>query len=188
MSKAYPLSWPPGWPRTEKFKRQRSNFKATVASALSYLEDEVRRLGAKGLVISSNYTLGIANPEDPGVCAYFSYDEKPAAIPCDRWLRIEDNVHAIAKTIEAMRGIERWGAKHMVKAAFAGFAALPPPGATWNWRECLGIKANAKVTLPEVERTYRTLRSAAHPDRPGGSTERFDLIQRAWEMAQQELR
>lgn len=188
MSKAYPLAWPPGWPRTDKFKRQRSRFKVTVASALAFLDEEVRRLGAKNLVISSNYTLGVSNPTDPGVCAYFTYEEAPAAIPCDRWLKIEDNVHAVAKTIEAMRGIERWGAKHMVKAAFAGFAALPSPGTgSWTWRECLGFTATAKVTLPQVERTYRTLRSAAHPDK-GGTPAQFELIQRAWEMAQQELR
>jgi len=70
MTTAYPLQWPPGWPRTPSDKRERSRFDTSVSKALGFLHEEVRRLGAKSLVISSNYTLGPA-PEDSGVCAYF---------------------------------------------------------------------------------------------------------------------
>lgn len=34
-------------------------------------------------------------------------------------------MRAIEKTIEALRGLERWGAKEMVNAPFRGFKALP---------------------------------------------------------------
>jgi hypothetical protein len=44
---------------------------------------------------------------------------------CDRWDSVADNVQAIRKTIEALRGIERWGTGDMVQRAFAGFVALP---------------------------------------------------------------
>jgi len=178
---AYPLAWPPGWPRTAPDKRERSRFEATVPSALAFLEDEVRRLGAKALVLSSNYTLGKA-PEDPGVCAYFDYQEMKAAIPCDRWSKVEDNLHAIAKTIEAMRGIERWGAKHMVKAAFTGFAALPAPGQTSarGWQEVMEFTPGDIVTKEALDRAYRRLRSTSHPDK-GGTSEAFNAVQAAYE-------
>jgi hypothetical protein len=181
----YPLSWPPGWPRTPSEKRERSKFVATtLARALSFLEAEVRRLGGKGLVLSSNYTLGPA-PKDVGVCAYFEYEGTSAAIPCDRWTRVEDNLHAIGKTIEAMRGIERWGAKHMVKAAFTGFAALPAPGSTRPWRIVLGVSLEQKPG--EIHSAYKKLRSQWHPDREGGDAGRFDEVQKAYEQARSEL-
>jgi hypothetical protein len=38
---------------------------------------------------------------------------------------IRDNLQAVAKTIEALRGIDRWGTREMVDAAFQAFAAIP---------------------------------------------------------------
>ena len=179
----YPLAWPPGWPRTIPEKRERSKFaEKTLSSSLAFLEEEVRRLGAKGLVLSSNYTLGPA-PKDPGVCAYFEYQDIRAAIPCDRWTKVEDNLRAIALTIEAMRGIERWGAKNMVKAAFTGFAALPAPTQSKPWRSVLGVVGESNQ---DIEATYRRLRSQHHPDK-GGDAARFAEIQKAYEEARTEL-
>ena len=190
MSSAYPLSWPPGWPRTDAGRRESSRFKATVPSALKFLEEEIRRLGGKQLVVSSNCSLGQYRPDDPGVVAYFHYQGINAAIPCDRWRYPEENLHAIAKTIESMRGIERWGAKNMIKAAFTGFAALPAPGQSSGkgWREILGFQPDRTPTRDEALHAYRILRSESHPDKPGGSAAMFDSVQRAWELAQQEIR
>ncbi len=36
-----------------------------------------------------------------------------------------DNIQAIRKTIEAMRGLERWGVSDMLQRTFSGFKALP---------------------------------------------------------------
>ena len=175
---AYPLAWPVGWPRTGAAARASGAFKVTISAALKNVNDEVRKLGGKMTCISSNVTLGSQNPQDPGVAVYFSYDGEETAIPCDRWTRVEANLQAIAKTIEAMRGIERWGAKHMVKAAFRGFAQLAGPQHTTAWHSVLGVQAHASTA--EVRDAYRTLRGSTHPDRPGGSAVRFDEIQRAW--------
>jgi len=58
---------------------------ATLSGTLSGLTEEVRRLGGKNLILSSNHTLGATRPKEPGVVAYFDYDDRPVAIPCDRW-------------------------------------------------------------------------------------------------------
>ena len=42
------------------------------------------------------------------------------AIACDKWDSIRDNLHAVAKTIEALRGIDRWGTGEMVDAGTLG--------------------------------------------------------------------
>lgn len=58
--------------------------------------------------------------EDTGGTAYFDRNGEQVCIPCDRWIRLEDNVNAIALAIGALRGLERWGAKQMVDQAFRG--------------------------------------------------------------------
>ena len=173
---AYPLAWPPGWPKTEASRRESGAFRCTLPSALKKLQDEVRLLGGKGLILSSNYTLGAANPADPGVVAYFQHDAVPIAIPCDRWARIEANVQAIALTVEAMRGMNRWGAKHMLRAMFQGFRALPAAKTQRQWWEVLGVAAH--TCTEDVHAAYRAAAKRAHPD-SGGSTEAMAEINEA---------
>lgn len=174
---AYPLQWPSTWPMTDPAKREKGKFSSTLAGALVALEDEVRRLGGTGLILSSNYTLGVNNPSNPGVVAYFTYDKVAVAIPCDRWLKIEHNVKAIALTIEAMRGMERWGAKHMIKAMFTGFKALPGPAGKKHWSEIIRLVPNAsKESAHEI---YRVLAKSAHPD-AGGSDAAMSALNVAW--------
>jgi hypothetical protein len=64
-------------------------------------------------------------PVDPGVAVYFVRKEKQVVFACDKYDLIRDNIVAIAKTIGAMRGIERWGASEMMERAFSGFKGLP---------------------------------------------------------------
>lgn len=124
---AYPLAWPDGWPRHKGYRERwpSQGRVTTLSAALKECQDELRRLGASNVVLSSNVTLGAENPSDPGVVAYCTYDGLQVAIPCDRWNTVAGNLRAIAKTIEAMRGMERWGAKHMIRAMFTGFTRSP---------------------------------------------------------------
>jgi hypothetical protein len=82
---------------------------------------------------------------------------------CDRWDEIEDNCQAIAKTIGALRGIERWGSGQMVEQAFTGFIALPAPEQPW---QVLGLDTS-NPTADQVEHAYRRLAAQHHPDRGG---------------------
>lgn len=134
------------------------------------------------LLLSSNYALGADTPRDPGVVAYFTWEGEQMAIPCDRWLTVEQNVQAIALTLEAMRAMERHGAKHMIKAMFRGFTALPAPE---DWRAVLFQTAGA--SLADAEAAYRAMARDAHPDRPGGSHNKMTRLNRAIEAARKEL-
>lgn len=183
---AYPLAWPAGWPRTQV--RTKGPYRTALSTALNNLRKELAALcgtrAAGTLVLSSNYTLGTDAPRDPGVVAYFTWDEQQMAIPCDRWWTIEQNVQAIALTLEAMRAMERHGAKHMIKAMFRGFTALPAPE---DWRKVLFIAPFEKPTIEDAERAYRAMARGAHPDRPGGSHDAMARLNRAIEAARKEL-
>lgn len=176
---AYPLHWPSAWPRTAK-PETGSAFRTTLPSALSSLREEIRRLGGTGLVLSSNCTLGNERPADPGVVAYFTWHGKSYAIPCDRWSKVEHNVRAIALTIEAMRGLERWGAKHMLEAMFHGFKALPGGKTSSAWWEVLRVPRTA--TLQQIREAYRALAKTEHPD-AGGSDASMAALNKAYEEA-----
>jgi DnaJ-domain-containing protein 1 len=76
---------------------------------------------------------------------------------------VKDNVRAVGKTIEALRGIERWGASDMMERAFSAFEALPAPE---QWWQVLGVSASASAA--EIDAAYRAKARAAHPD-TGGS-------------------
>lgn len=176
----YPLHWPAGWPRTKS--PTGSRFKVTPDRARRGLLHEIQRLGGKGIVISTNMRLRTdgqpmmsqREPEDSGVAVYFERDGKRLAFACDRFFYVHDNMHAIAKTIEAIRGIERWGASDMMERAFTGFEALPAPGAGRDWRDVLTIigplsgSPHPPRTLSDAEAVFRALVKEYHPDRVGG--------------------
>jgi hypothetical protein len=177
---AFPLNWPHGRPRAHC--RERSQFKTTPGAAVQDVRREVRMLGGKDLVISTNIELrkdgfpraDRSPPIDRGVAIYFKLKGKPMSFACDRWDRVEHNMRAIALTIGALRGIERWGSGSMVEQAFTGFAALPAPEQPW---QVLGVKHNA--AREEIDDAYRRLASQHHPDRPGGDEHQMARINAA---------
>ena len=186
---AYPLSWPVGWPRSPKPKMDRFAWNLTVAGARNEVYDELRLLGARDVVISSNAELNRdgrlssrqRHIEDPGVAVYFTLKGEQRCIPCDRWDRLQANLHAIALSIGALRGLDRWGASEMVSAAFRGFAALPAGTVDASfepWWERLEVAPDA--TREEIDAAYRRLAKQYHPDF-GEDPELFLEIKEAWE-------
>lgn len=192
-NQAYPLQWPAGRPRSQR--REFARFRTSIGKARDEVVREVQRLCGRwarpGLVISSNLPIrndglpyaNASQPKDSGVAVYFTYGKRQVCFACDRWLRIEDNLLAIAKSIEAMRGIARWGTGDMLEAAFTGFAALPEP-AKAHWSEVLGVARSAGVDA--VQAAYRDLARQRHPD-VGGSEDAMRELNAARDAALSEL-
>lgn len=184
----FPLQWPVGWKRT--VHQSWSKFKPGSAYAGTIdLIHQLEMLGATDIVITSNMqyrTDGLPYSRqsitDSGVAAYFKLDGEEQCIPCDKWVKVEENIRAIVKTIEALRGLERWGAKEMVNAAFRGFKALPSaivtPAPHQPWYVVLDVNPGANAQ--EVKAAYRDAIKLHHPD-AGGSPEDFKAIQQAYE-------
>lgn len=188
---AYPLHWPAGFPRLPSHRRQHAAFKLDgFGRARDDLLQELRRLGARYVVISSNIPTrldglpyaGQREPDDPAVAVYFDLKGAQRCIPCDRWRKAKDNVLAIARTVDAMRGIARWGTGEIVDRTFQGFAALPP--AHTDWRSVFGL--SGKPPLEDVRRRYRELALGAHPDH-GGETAAMAKLNLAMQEAEKEL-
>lgn len=189
MTEAYPLQWPDGWPREQN--PQYSKFQTGLVQARNGLTRELERLGASDIIISSNAALNkngeisARQPKihDTGVAVYFTLHGEQRCLPCDKWVFLEDNVHALELTVGALRGLDRWGAKEMVDAAFRGFAALPPgdsSSVSSGWWTILDVSPEA--TLDEIESAYRRMVKIYHPDK-GGNTHMFKLVVEAYNEA-----
>lgn len=204
---AYPLSWPPHRKRTPANQQRRANFHRkvevtsqyggtswkkkeglTVADSRDRVLHELEALGGQRVVISSNMELrndglprsGQREPNDPGVAVYFEMNKQPHCLSCDTWDRCADNLAAIAKHVEAMRGQLRWGVAD-VATMFSGFKALPGPLVTappMTVEDAARfIAANAGVAhwgtisgFPDNFRSaYRIVAKKFHPDANGGT-------------------
>lgn len=127
-------------------------------------------MGGSHPVISANLALrndGLPyssqrQPDDVGVAVYFQRRGKALVFACDRWRKAEHNMRAIVKTIEALRGVERWGSADMVDQAFTGFAALPAPVTGPHWTQVLNLPA--KTTLEQISAHYRARAKDASND------------------------
>lgn len=200
---AFPLQWPTWLPRTPATHRQPAKFvtakemwrdqgngagyryrdrsPVSVAAARERLQREIDRLGATHVTLSTNVELRLdgqprsdrREPDDPGAALYFMLRGKPICLPCDRWTRVADNITAIAKHIEALRGQDRWGVG-TVEQAFAGYAALPPAGHI-DWRAVLQLHRAEQVSRADVEQAFKRLAFDRHPDRGGSDSMMADL-------------
>lgn len=189
----YPLQWPPNTARTKSEDRKRSAFGRGVHGQLSPYETakeliaEMRRLGASFVVITSLLPMrhdGLpysdGRSEDPGVAVWFTHRGHERVFACDAWRTHGENMRAITLSIEAMRGLERWGMADVIERAFAGFAALPagePERPTKKpWREVLGgasvggwpdSQLEPEELLAVAKARHRKLIQLHHPDRGG---------------------
>jgi hypothetical protein len=209
----FPLQWPDGVARTRfrdnsRFDKGRG-FNAARDGALYELE----RFNASHVVITSNlpttarglpHATSAGHLPDPGIAVWWIKRGREHVIACDRWTTVTENMRAIERTLEALRGVERWGTKEMVETAFAGFAALPPGSGTdaymapeqkrdLTWHEIFNVSHEPWKNLPKadllavVRARHRDMIKAAHPDR-GGNTGDAAALNAALDAAERDLK
>jgi hypothetical protein len=119
-------------------------------------------------------------------------------MPCDTFTDWKSNLRAIAKSLEALRLVNRYGVTQCGEQ-YQGFAALPEPAPTRPRNDFTG-EVDAAVWLNSVvvkeydvnlldgdpskrKRAYQIAARLLHPDTPGtGNDEKFRLLQKAKEI------
>jgi hypothetical protein len=187
MTYEYPLSpGRPGFPRTKS--PAQSRFDTPEERVKRNLQFQLDLMDATNIVVTTNSELRrderpYANQRisDSGVAVYFTRKGHEQAIACDKWDSIRDNLHAVAKTIEALRGVERWVTGEMVDAAFQGFTAIPasasagiPVRPKRPWHEVLGVSPDAPREV--IGAAGEAMQRKTHPD-AGGSDADFQDVQ-----------
>lgn len=137
-----PLTVWPGSLRTDA-QREHALWDSTYTATKQLLTDEAERHHAREVVVhlalpesrilkSGDDLKASARPEHPGVLVVVNIgaEKPPLSLHCDlykarTWKRTEgwhDNLRAIAKSLEAMRALDRWGATQ--GRQYAGFREL----------------------------------------------------------------
>lgn len=178
---SYPLTWPTGWKRSSRSEGSRFG-KCSMEFASQAVLRELRSMGVPDyrVIVSTNVRLRqdglpLSNqrqPQDAGAAVYFKLKGKDCVLACDKWNRVECNLWAIAKHIDALRGQERWGVGTLDQA-FAGYAALPPPSGSRDWWSVLGVDRAASMDV--IKGAYRDLARALHPDQGGSNNQMAEL-------------
>jgi hypothetical protein len=189
---AYPLQWPLGWERS-KFTMSSRFRRPSMEDACADIVDQLRRMRVhrQDVVISTNVKVRLdgfpysnqMQPNDKGAAVYFRRKGKDHVFAADQYSRVEDNLWAIAKSLEALRAIERYGVAQVMDRAFSGFAALPEKSVTRTCWDVLGLLPDAcEVALRSQ---YKKLAQLLHPDQNGGSQEGWHELNEAWNQIKQ---
>lgn len=212
MRDPFPLQWPDGWKRTSADERRVSRFRhgsrISFARARTDLFDELRRLGAANVVLTSDLPLrrdglpyATGRCDDPAIAVWFVLSGHERVFACDRWQTPAENIRSITLSVAAMRALGRYGMRDIVSRAFSGFKALPSGDGISGvavtpharpWREVfeIGSTISESTTNDEildlVRVRHRRMMKTAHPD-AGGSTIRAAELNVALAEAQMEL-
>lgn len=126
---------PPIWPgkATPSYARKRPQFKTITSRALSLLAREIRYLGGKNIEIAvdaeprhiraDGLLRADARPRSSAIVVSFTTRDGRLQFPCDTFTYWEENVDAVARALEALRMVDRYGVQQ--GRQYAGFKALP---------------------------------------------------------------
>lgn len=191
-----PVSEWPGTP-TWSYQQKSAPFRAPYARTLDLLETELGHLRAKEILIQAylkredirndGWPRSSARPSKPGIILTFEVlkgkNRITMSFPCDRFNDWEDNLRAIAKSLEALRMVDRYGVTRN-NEQYRGFAALPE--ADPNTQRNAAITFMSRLTgwsetqiVNDPQGAYRLAARATHPDH-GGSAGAFVRLQSHW--------
>lgn len=175
--------------------RKRAPFRAGWNQTLDLLEAELHHLGAKDIIVQAGFQLneirndgwprGGRRPSHPAVILSFRDSSgTPLSFPCDTYDDHEDNLRAIALSLQALRAVNRYGVTKGHEQ-YRGFAQLP--AADPNFARNMAVVYFSKLTgwseqqvKNDPQGAYRLAARATHPDH-GGSADAFTAMQRHME-------
>lgn len=165
--------------RTIRYELGRLSATDVVMEA-GFRPDQIRQDG---------YPYSSQSPVHPTVRLSFKAGKKSLAFTCGGHKDWVVNVYAIAKTLEALRAVERYGCTTGGQQ-YAGWSQLPPGASSiaaaewasvedamrWLWRVGFGTVPSP---LPmEFDAAYRAAAKKSHPD-AGGTAELMSKVNRA---------
>lgn len=189
------------WPGPITARRTRGPFKNLgLPKVLGSLERELRALRARDIIIRAfipadqirldGWPRANARATSPGVVLEFVSDatKSQQRFYCDRFLYWENDLLSIARAMENLRAIDRWGVNKGGEqyAGYRAIAAQSSAGDNTRLHEAAALLARHGGARPLEVLTSATLardawrraRMATHPDR-GGSADEFRAVDQA---------
>lgn len=187
------------WLRPDR-ERKTSQFDATWSKTLTLLGKEIEFLGGRDIVIEVDVReqdirldgglRANARSSSPAVVVAFDTAAHGPMLYradryADRWSNRpgwQENVRAVALTLEALRAVDRYGATETGQQ-YAGFKALPAgramPASHMTSDDAADLLTRHGGGEVDPSRAYRRARAAAHPDRNNGDRTLWDQVEQA---------
>lgn len=191
------------WPILPTRNRKKDPFSATYLQTLDLLETELRYLSAKEILVQAFFSReqirndgwpkAGAVPSQPGAIVSFASRGNHLSFPCDRYLRLDANMRAIALSLQALRAVDRYGVTQRSEQ-YQGWAQIeaPLPGGFRSAEEAAVFlatqcedgapEASARLIIDDADLRklyYRDAAARLHPDKTGGDHELFVRLQQA---------
>lgn len=172
------------WPGKKRASRKRAIFRIKYPDRLDLLEKELRHLGATYILIQAYFDLAdirndgwprsSARPKEPGIVVSFTKRGGEAlAFPCDTYDGWEDNLYAIALSLEALRSVDRYGVTKGTEQ-YQGFKAIAAPqqeeirDTKWALEHLARVAQTSAASLrgdmAAIDLAYRAAARKTHPD------------------------
>lgn len=185
-------------------KHEYSRFTVAWSQSLDLLEREYKMLRGRDLVIevdvreqdirNDGMIRANARPDSPAVRLAFESKHGPLLYSCDRYKaplwRLDNhqhmtdwqhNVHAIAKTLEALRAVERYSAS-LSGEQYRGYLRIGSAAEVMEFFTPESARAYLEsfigATPPDDVVLVHLAKRKAHPD-TGGSADQWHTVQRA---------
>jgi hypothetical protein len=193
------------WPGalTSDYSRRRAPFSSEWYSTMRLLERELEMLGARGAVFQvaleerdfriDGKPRAQAKATHPGVILAFESKYGPIKFAVDTFTRWQDNVRAIALSMEALRKVDRYGVTKRGEQ-YTGWRAIPQTtsreaGGLFTRQDAVELVAGLTSDLydasdvdgPHTKDAVREAIRRTHPDR-GGDAGEFQKVLRAREL------
>lgn len=168
----------PTWPHTITKPRQEARFKAPWSKTLLDLEHEIKALNGKNAIIGAGFREtdlrrdGMPRSDrrqapymHPGVEVSFDSRLGRLAFATDEFTEWQDNVRAVALSMQALRAVDRYGVSKRGQQ-FAGFAQLTAGGPDPARGQLLVERVGG---MNEAMKRY-------HPDHGGEQRDMVDVL------------
>ncbi|SRR6266481_774472 len=194
------------WPGERTRYSHPSQFRSTYPQTLDLLEAELAHISARaGSVVIQVDDLTLAdirndgwprvgwNPargRRQGVVVLFESPKGAMSFPCDHFDDWKDNLRAIAKSLEALRMVDRYGVTRG-NEQYRGWTQIGSGNGKMDRASALKFIASlVGADADTLDRNWKTVGEAMlkrakklqHPDAPGGSHETFVAIGQAEEV------
>ena len=188
------------WPGEATKGREHARFRSTYAKTLDLLETELSKVRAKETTVQAFFRLdqirndgwpySQAKPSSPGVILSFRTKDGALSFPCDRYHTLDDNLRAIALSLEALRAVDRYGVtkraeqyagwKRIEAPSANSFATMEDAAAYIAQSAGLPHPSHRIITDTELRQTvYRQAARRLHPDAATGDHDLFVKLQQA---------
>lgn len=190
--------------KPDRLPMMASQFRVPYSRVLSHLERELRTIHATSITVFAGFRqvrqdgwpYSSARPEHPAVKLQFGSGPDTLLFAASRYRSFEDNLRAIALTLEALRAVERYS---VVKGEqYLGFKQIASPQTALR-QDVSRYAAAARLALladcqplellsaadrgdrDKVKAAYRLAVAKVHPDR-GGAQEAFVKVKEAFDL------